>query len=516
MRRPKISLLLFISIAICCFAVFMQDKSLAQSAAEADDSDLITLDFKEADIKDVLRVLSYKANINIVPSPEVMGLVTIRLVNVSWRKALDVILKSYGFAYERQGNIIMVAPIEKLTDQKKQEVALEQVQQTQSEVFKLKFLDAQDAKKAIESQLSPRGKVTVLEMTGQSGWEFGGAEAGKRARISEEKKGRSKILIVSDIPPVLDKIRDIIREIDIMPRQVYIETRIMEVSKDKLKDLGIDLATGSAGAESETITTIPATKSPGGTVQSEVGGHILGSQVSPSIFGPEATGITGTEPFNLGLQLVYKKLSGSQFETILHALEEDVHTNTLSAPRIIAVNNQEASIFVGTKYPIIKSEESTQSSFTVSQTLDYYQDVGIQLNVVPQIGADGYIDMILHPAVSTLGTSIGTNEYPKINTREAETRVLMKDGETVVLGGLLKDVRGKTVSGVPFLRHIPILGFLFQRVTHDTEKIDLLIFITARIVKEGEFTQERIARLQDELGSDRKKEDVDNEKRKKR
>ncbi|MDD4910342.1 MAG: hypothetical protein PHR44_06695 [Candidatus Omnitrophica bacterium] len=497
------------ALALSCFAVFVHDGSSFLLADEASgdsraggaEAELITLDFKEADIKDVLRILSYKARVNIVPSPEVIGLVTIRLVDVPWKKALETILKNYGFAYEAHGNIITVAPIEKLTAMKQQEVELEQVQQTQSQVFKLKFLDAQDAKRAIEPQLSPRGKVTVLEMTGQAGWKFGTGELAKRTREAEQERGRSKVLIVSDIPPVLEKIREIVADIDVAPKQVYIETRIMEVSKDKLRDLGVDLGTGSTGVDSSTITSIPAGKSSTGQAITEIGGHTLGSQVAPSSFGPKVTDVTGVEPFNLGLQLVYKKLSGSAFEAMVHALEEDVNTNTLSAPRILALSNQEAAILVGTKYPILKSEESTQSSFTVTQTLDYYQDIGIQLNVLPQIGEEGYINMILHPAITSYTQTVGTNLYPIINTREAETRVLMKDGETIVLGGLLKDVKGKTVSGVPFLRHVPLLGLMFQRTTHDWEKIDLLIFITARIVKEGEFTEDKIAALKDGLGT---------------
>ncbi|MBU3958893.1 MAG: type II and III secretion system protein, partial [Candidatus Omnitrophica bacterium] len=136
-------------------------------------------------------------------------------------------------------------------------------------------------------------------------------------------------------------------------------------------------------------------------------------------------------------------------------------------------------------------------------TLDYYQDIGIQLNVVPQIGANNYINMVVHPAVSSYtGTdaSITSAKYPVIDIREAETRVLMSDGETVVIGGLLKDIKSKQIVGVPFLSKIPILGFFFRRETIDTQKVDLLIFITAHIVKEDTFSPEEIAKLEERLG----------------
>lgn len=465
----------------------------------------VTLDFKDADIRNILKIISYKAGVNIVTTAEVIGNITVRLVDVPWHKALDVILKTHGFGYERQGNIITVAPIEKLTAQKKQEVELAQVQPTVTEVFNLKYIDAQDAKKTLEPQLSGRGKITVLEMTGQAGWEFGGGELGKRKRIVEEKLGRSKVLIVSDIPPVLDRIKEIISQIDVLPQQVLIEARIMEVNRDRLRDIGFDWGVGREGAESKTITTTPSSKV-AGSAETAVGGHALGSQITPSVFNPKATSISGVEPFDTGLQILFQKLTGTQFEALLHALEEDVHSNTLSAPRIMALNNQEASILIGTRYPILKTEITGAAGATTSTvTLDYYQDIGIQLNVVPQVSANDYINMVIHPAVTSYTSTLGSNAYPIIDTREAETRIFMKNNETVVIGGLLKDVKSKGVMGVPFLGRIPVLGALFRRDTIDTQKIDLLVFITAHIVKEGEFTPEELAKLEERLERGAKK-----------
>ena len=462
----------------------------------------VTLDFKEADIRNVLKIISYKSGANIVTTPEVLGNVTIRLVDVPWEKALDVILKTYGFGYEKQGNIITVAPIEKLTALKKQEVELAQVQPTVTEVFNLKYIDAQDAKKALEAQLSPRGKITVLEMTGQAGWEFGGAELGKRARVTKETMARSKVLIVSDIQPAMDKIREVVAQIDIKPQQLLIETRIMEVSRDKLRDIGFDWGTGTGGAATSTVTPVAIQESNEGTATRKLGGNVLGSQVSPAAFNPKSSSITGVEPYNTGLTLLFQKLNGMQFDAMIHALEEDIHTNTLSAPRIMALNNQEATILIGTRYPILKQETTTSGSTPVTTvTLDYYQDIGIQLNVVPQIGADNYINMVVHPAVTSYTTTLGTSPalYPIMDTREAETRVFMKDGETVVIGGLLKDVLTKGTTGIPFLRNIPIFGAFFRRDTYDAAKIDLRVFIAARIGKEGELTPEEIAKLEERL-----------------
>ncbi len=456
----------------------------------------LTLEFKDADIQTVLRMVALKAGINIVSSPEVAGTVTMRLADVPWEKALDVILKTYGLAYERQANVILVAPMDKMTEMKQKEAELAQIQPTATEVFNLKFIDARDAKKALEPQLSPRGKIDFLEMSGQAGWEFGtSGSTGKRERKPGEVLSRSKVLIVTDIPPALDKVREALRKVDIKPQQVLIEARIIEVRRDFLRDLGLDFGTGQNGATTTAIESVTANKTKAGDAASDVGAQILGSRIEPSVFG-DMSGITSTFPLGTGLDFQYRKLTGTQFEILLHALEEDVNTNTLSAPHIITLNNQEATILVGEKYPIVTTEQSTESPNVFSVTLDHYEDIGIQLNVSPQIAGEDYINMVLHPAVTDKGTNVATN-YPIINTREAETRVLVKDGETIVIGGLMQDVISKSVIGVPFLKDIPWIGKLFRRDTTDTLKKELLIFVTAKILKGDATAEAKIAEYKD-------------------
>jgi type II secretory pathway component GspD/PulD (secretin) len=228
----------------------------------------------------------------------------------------------------------------------------------------------------------------------------------------------------------------------------------------------------------------------------------------------------GTYPYKAGLEVLFKKITGDKFEIILHALEEDVNTNILSAPRVLTLDNQEAAILVGYHTPILSSTLAAPTvagqEATVTQTLDYYQEIGIRLNVVPQVNEEGYINMLVHPSITSSTSSVQatnqvgsgaankvTTSYPIIDVREAQTQVLIKDGETIVMGGLLKDVKGKETIGIPFLSKIPFLGVIFQRQTDDIQKVDLLIFITARIVKEGDFTPAEIAKLERELGKDR-------------
>jgi len=539
MENNKISIM---TLSICAFITIpgllnAQNEispvpTQAESSAEESSGEImettpgnLTLTFKNADLRTVLQLIAYKSGINIIAGKDITGTVNIRLIDVPWEKALKAILKINNYGYEREGNIITVTTLEKLASRSKVESDLSEIQPMVTEVFNLKYLDANDAKKALEPQLSSRGKITVVQVKGQRGWTFGG-ESGlaKRERTTAtEVEARSKVLVVSDIPPALERIKDIITKIDVIPRQVIIEAKILEVNHDKLDDLGIDWGTGTTGAESATLTDIGITrKGQGGKKTGSVASHSLGSQDTPSVFDPKTSGISGIAPFDTGLQFVYKKLTGAQFEVMLHALMEDVQANTLSSPRIMTLDNQEATILVGTKYPILKTNVTGTTTPTTTSTLDYYQDIGIQLNVVPQISAENYINMIIHPAVTSAaeyltvqGTgSITLAKYPIITTRETETQILMKSGETIVIGGLLKDVLKEGKAGVPILSSIPILGLLFQRKTIDIEKIDLIIFIRAYII-ESPVLNEAEQKAASKIGSAKEFKEAEKELKKK-
>jgi len=487
-------------------------------------SDNVTLDFKEADIQNVLKIISYKAGVNIVTTPEVMGNVTIRMVDVPWETALDVILKTYGFSYQKQGNIILVTKMENMAK-------LQAEEPLQTEIVTLKYLDAQDAQKILIPLLSPRGRISVLYTRGQKGWQFGTFKIGKDATQSSalvrekseaksetisientatgeplsrkaefEPSVKSKVLIITDTPSSLDKIRNlIIPVIDKKPKQVLIETRIMEVQKDKLRDIGMEWGKGTGS-----VTTNTATGS--------IVGRSKASSITPNAFDPleGSTALTGTYPYNTGLQMLFTKIGGTKMEILLHALDEDANTNTLSAPRILTLDNQEASILVGYHTPILTSTVTAGTTSgegaTVTQTLDYYQEIGIRLNVVPQVSEEGFINMIIHPSVtsstsnvtatSTASGSTTSTSYPIIDVREAQTQVLIKNNDTIVIGGLLKDVKTKERIGIPFVMDIPWIGKFFARETDNVTKVDLLIFITAHVLEENELSKDELERLE--------------------
>lgn len=511
-------------------------------------SENVTLDFKDADINNVLKIISLKSGINIVSTPDVIGNVSIRLVDVPWEKALEVILKTYGYAYEKQANIILVTKAENIAK-------IQAEEPLRTDVYSLKFLDAQDAQKVVIPLLSNRGRVAILYTKGQKGWQFGSFKIGKSGTSSGEPERldqtqaqsetiaieknptggivpakvelpqsiKSKTLIITDTAASLDRIKNFLQEIDKKPKQVLIEARVMEVNTDKLRDIGFDWGTGTSGAHG--YTSAPTDIGLDSKGKKSLAGRNLASEFTPGVFSPKegATTLPGTYPYKAGLELLFKKFGGTQFELIVHALEEDSRTNTLSAPRILTLDNQEASMLVGYHTPILSATVTAGTDTTgptQTQTLDYYQEIGIRLNVVPQVSDDGYINMLIHPSVTSSSTNVTatslagtgddavTNEinYPIIDVREAQTQVMMKDGETIVIGGLLKDIKSKEVIGIPFVSKIPLIGGLFKREIYDTGKVDLLIFITAHVVKDSVGSQEEIARLEKDFTSPLDKE----------
>ena len=497
-----VSLLILFSCSVFSF-------SFAQ-----DDAIIPVIKFKDADIRVVIQSIAQKAikngkKINIVVSPSVEGLISVSLENVDWFSTLEAILRPYDYSYEWVGEtILLIDTTEKIGERETLAKEREDVEPSRTRVFKLNFVDANDAKKSIEPILSSIGRISVLEVTGQAGWEFG-SDVTKRSRSEEGKASRTKTLIVSDISKKLEEVDALLKKIDIMPKQILIRARIMEIDRDFLSDIGFTWGTGTEGATADSIQYIGANKAAGVDI-SQVGARVR--PPATSIFNPKS------DLDSTNFQFSYKKLTGSTFEVILTALEEDSNTKILSSPNILTLDGQEASMLVGEKFPIVKTEVSTETSQITGGSLDYYQDIGIQLNVVPQIsGEDGnFISMIIHPAITSYSETVKVInadettlvEYPKIISREVETQILVENGETIAIGGLYKDIVSEAMIGVPILSKLPFIGYLFRRETKDIERVDLVIFITAKIVKPGELIPVDI------VNNEKFREALDNRKKK--
>lgn len=436
----------------------------------------VTLNVEDALVTQILNAFSRQTGRSIVIGPGITERTTVRLNDVSWSEAMDAVLKPFGYVHYEQGEATVVTT----------------VTPSDTRVFEIKHLDAGDLEDTIRGMLSPQGKLTKVTTRSQS-WAnasqsggtsvAGGDTMGKRQRIQEDKElTKSKTIVVTDNQRVLDRISAFLAEVDVSPRQILIEARFIEVNPRVLRDIGLEFGTSGGYAQNGNAY--------------RYGAQQVNAEVAPANFSPASTPtLSATTPFNAGLNLAFQKLTDIQYGILLHALQEDSSANTLSSPRILTLNNQEASIIVGTKYPIINSDASSASgggAATITTSLRGYEDIGIQLNVLPQLCDNGLISMIVRPSVRELiGTRSGKTvsgevtaltDYPVISTREAETQVVLQGGQTIVIGGLLKDRESKTVIKVPFLGNIPLLGWLFRRETIQNEKIDLLIFLTATMV----------------------------------
>ena len=494
-------------------------------AAKAEPSlELVTINVDDGMIVQVLNAFSRQTGRSIVVGPEVSGKVTARLSNVQWRDALDSILKPYGYGYYLVGDTIIVTAIDKLPKAGPATVmgggsnaptvmpAVLAPPPKVLKVFTLKYLDAADVETMIRSQLSPGGTIGRLVMQSQSWKETGGGtqnsttseSLGRLNRFSEEAgQVKGKTFVVVDTEDVIKQVEALLQQLDKMPIQVQIEAKFVEVRADLLRDIGFEWGTGAGGASSPGVKTVGTT---GAGKLYAAGGQQVSGGVKPSGFVAQSSGLSGTAPFNAGLSLAFQKLTDFQFEMLLHLLEEDASYNVLSSPRVLTMNNQDAVIIVGTKLPIIKSttESSSGGAPTTSTSLERYEDIGIKLKVLPQVCDNDYINLIVHPSVrdllsyqsgkvSTSGGegSVSLTEYPVVATREAETQVMVKSGQTVVIGGMIRESKKTTQLKVPFLGSIPLLGILFRRDTVSTEKIELLIFMTATV--RGSLLEEETA-----------------------
>jgi len=486
-------------------AAFLMLSATLVSAAE---SGLSSLKFKDTEISTVLKAIEKKAElegkkITIVTTPEVFGLVTVDLENVDWKTAFKVILKMYDLGYTQDGSILTVSTLTKIgEDQKKEDDAIFASGGMKIEAFKLKHVEAADVAKMIQPFLSKDGKVSVLDAVNKQGWGFSATTSGMTsapdsssgsgytqptALQNTNKMTRTKILAISDTPSVVRQVAKLIAEMDVEPKQVLIRAILLEVNQGKAFDLGLDFG------------TMNTTPTPGSILNKDfkLGAASRYSEVTkPDAF---QTDTIDLDPYKSGLKMDFLKVNGTKFDVVLHALQADAGTNTLSTPTVLTMDGREATILVGQQYPIIETSSSTFTDNAVGGSLSFYQNIGIQLRVVPQVCGDNEdkVNLIVHPTVSDYTKTVDINgnpvagvdtlpiiaSYPIINTREAETQMMVDDGETVVLGGLLSDLKKDLETGIPFLSDMPLVGKLFNRKTDAKQKVELLIFLTVNIVK---------------------------------
>lgn len=430
----------------------------------------VTVNFKEADIRAVLNYLSEVSGVDIVPSPEVSGAVTLKLTDKPWETALDIIVKNYGFAYEREGDIIRVVTL-----------SSQQLEELSTEVIPLNYATAEDAEKAVKDMLTDRGKLTF--------------------------DSRSNALIITDLPTNIYKIKKVMEILDTKTPQVMIEARIFETLLEKDEKMGIDWTMKIAALGAKRPTTAPwsfwgerdlvphflqrfyplgqtgtstATISAGGVSTSTLGDFPAGDIGAKTNIFP----LVESEAFTYGT------LDFSQFQAVLELLKQRRRTEVISNPRITTLNNKEAKILVGRVYNFPLFDQAEETGRWVISGYEA-KELGIKLLVTPHVNVNNEIVVELKPEISNyLGLEKISEELsaPLWSTREAETHVMVKDGDTIFIGGLIKETNVDIEKKVPLLGDlfgdIPFVGGLVKHKGQDREKTELIFFITVHIVKD--------------------------------
>jgi type IV pilus assembly protein PilQ len=424
----------------------------------------IDLDFKDASIHEVLRLLSDVGHVNIVAADNVSGSVTIRMRNVPWDQALDTVLQAKGLGMVRQGNMIRVAPLADLNKERELQLARRkaelQLAPIETRLIPVSYAEAKELHERAKDLLSPRGTIAVDD--------------------------RTNVLIVRDVAGNLAQIDELVHALDTQTPEVLIEARVVEATSSYLRDIGIQW-----GGD---VTFSPATGNPTGLSFPSSIGLIGGasdqttptaglspfsSTVSNPNFAVNLPATVGTgQGGAIGLTL------GSINNTVnialrLSAAESSGIVRIISSPRVLTLDNRDARISQGTLIPFSQiSAQGVQTTF---------QEAKLQLLVRPHVTADGSVAM--HVKINRDEpdfTQTSTQGAPTILKREAETELLIMDGHTAVIGGIFTRNTGRNLNQVPLLGDIPVLGVLFQRRRASDTRGELVIFLTPRIVNRAE------------------------------
>jgi len=436
---------LFLVMAV---GTFLAANGMDPMQVKDTESGNISVEFKDADIQDVFRVLALKGNVSIVSDPDVKGLVTVQITDVPWEKVLDVICRTYGYAYEREGNIIRVTTL----DKQGQENLV-------TEVFALNYAKAENVAAAVAEMRSDRGKIKF--------------------------DSRANLVIVTDIPTNIYKIGQVIERLDSMTPQVTIEAKIIETALTNSEDLGIKWNASYTATMASRPTTFPWPASGVGDAYNSY--MPLGDKIDsfPSLTKPSMP-LGTSDDFSFGI------LDGSSFSVLLEAIASRGKTKVLSNPRITTLDNEPAEIHVGTDWPIANySYNEDQDRFVISGW--EYKSYGILLQVTPTINQNGYVTLKLHPEISDKQEEIEFQgaRVPVLSTQTADATVMIKDGDTLVIGGLIKNKTVDTKTKVPLLGDLPIIGALFTHSAQEETRNDLLIFITPHVVRDAKLTKRK-------------------------
>ncbi|MBI2104249.1 MAG: hypothetical protein HYT90_01535 [Candidatus Omnitrophica bacterium] len=451
----------------------------------------ITADFEELDFAAAMQFLAEGADVNVIVSEKAAELgrpVTVHLVDVPFIRVLEYLLRGQGLLYRFDEQAIWVATRDEMEEEP-----------METRLFSLAkgpglfatFEPISETRESVALQAtSLRELTTIKDVLDEVVPQLGDS--------SMQLDERSGSLLVTHAPYYLQQIEQLLTALDVTPSQVLIEARFIEVTFTDTKEWGFDAAlTGDATL----LTKTGKDGTRGAALQLSKTGTSLARGTKTAF--TDFTNQTSGNALNLTFQGI---LTGTQYQAVLHALAQNKKTKTLSAPRVTTLNNQTATIKVVTEFvyatqyeaSVTRKDLNSDGDFldTVSGTAEtrfvnvpqdfVTKDLGILLNVTPSIGQDQRtITLALKPEVSEQKTSDsfgGEVSLPRFTTRNLETSVVIENGETVVLGGLMKDTTSKTVTKVPVLGDVPLLGKLFRKEDDSAERSNLLIFVTAQLI----------------------------------
>ena len=425
--------------------------SVKASEVAIDESGIVEIHVNDANLVEVLRMLSLQSQKNIIASKGVGGKVTANLYGVTVREALDAILHANGYAYREKGNFIYVYTAKEVQEME----AATRVMNT--EIFRLYYTPAANAANMIKPVLS-NGSQVAFTTAAAAGLKSGTANVGGNDHATED------IIVVTDYPDVLDRVRRIIREVDRRPQQILIEATILRASLSEDNALGVDF-TVLGGVDFSAITH----------QNGNITGANMGETVPDGTLTSVGTGrsFAGNVPGGLKVGFVSNNVA-----MFLSALEAVTDTTVLANPKILALNKQQGEVIVGRKDGYLTT---TVTDSATIQTVEFL-DTGTRLIFRPYIGDDGYIRMEIHPEDSSGGLT-GANLPFKITT-EVTTNVMVKDGHTLVIGGLFRDSSETARSQIPFLGNLPLAGTLFRNQRDRTVREEVIILLTPHIVKD--------------------------------
>ncbi len=438
--------------------------------------DRLSLNFQDIEVRAVLQLLADFTGLNLVASDTVRGNITLRLKNVPWDQALDIILKSKGLSMRQTGNVIMVAPTQEIVAQEKLELQadneIQELAPLRSEFIQINYAKATELATLLKSQenklLSERGSVTV--------------------------DTRTNTLLVQDTVAKLEDIRRIVSELDVAVRQVMIESRVVIANNDFARDLGVRFGfNGSVGREGHNELLV------GGGTAPQQAGQIPGTATINT--GPFMQDVQTGLPYNSSIEnpvgsgaealmvslpaiapsgainFLLGKVGSYLLQLELSAMQTEGRGEIVSSPRVITSDQHKATIKVGQEIPY--QESSASGRTTVA-----FKEAVLQLDVTPHITPDDRIIMDLKVNKDSANFSQSVLGVPPVDTRSVETSVLVDNGETVVLGGVYERTKSFNKEQVPWLGDLPIVGNLFKTTAKKDNNTELLIFVTPKILKQ--------------------------------